>query len=117
MGDGQLMFTATTTVTLLAGVGVDAYQDPVDIDDVKAEGIPASIIEGPMNSRSRPVDGRTDQVRSYTLRMNPRKNFDLTKYQRVRDDRTGSVYTFDRITKPTNPAGHSVLSATLRKVT
>lgn len=111
------MFTATTTITLLAGLGVDGYGDPVDIDEVKAEGIPASIIEGPMNSRSRPVDGRTDQVRSYTLRINPRRSFDLTKYQRVRDERTSAVYTIDRITSPTNPAGHSVLSATLRKVT
>jgi hypothetical protein len=109
------MFTATTTVTLLGGVGEDAFGDPVDTAEVRMEGVPASILEGGMSSRSRPVDDRTDQVRSYTLRVYP--NVDLRKYNRVRDERTGLTYTLDTITKPVNPAGHRVFSATLRRVT
>lgn len=110
-----MSFLATTTVTLLGGVGTDRFNDPVDTDEVKREHVPASILEGGMTSRSRPVDGRTDQVRSYTLRVHP--NVDLRKYNRVRDERTGDVYTFDTVTKPVNPAGHRVFSAVLRRVT
>jgi hypothetical protein len=108
-------FIATTTVTLLGGVGVDRFADPIDTDEIKMEGVPASILEGGMTSRSRPADGRTDQVRSYTLRVYP--NVDLKKYNRVRDERTGDVYTLDTITKPVNPVGHRSYSAVLRRVT
>lgn len=109
------MFTATTTITLLGGIGVDGYGDPVDTDEVKLEGVSASILEQAMTSRSRPVDGRTDQVRSYTLRVGP--TVDLLKYQRVRDERTGDVYTLDTVTRPVNPVGHRTFSAVLRRIT
>lgn len=109
------MFRATTTVTLLGGVGTDRHGDPVDVDTVKRERVPASILEGPMNTRSRPVDSRTDQVRSYTLRVAP--TVDLAKYDRVRDERTGDVYTFDTVTRPLWSAGHRTFSAVMRRVT
>lgn len=109
------MFISTTTVTLLGGTDTDRFGDDVDIDMIKAERVPASILEQTMVSRSRPVDGRTDQVRSYTLRVHP--NVDLRKYNRCRDEKTGWTYAFDTVTKPVNPAGHRTFSAVMRRVT
>lgn len=107
-------FIATTTVTVLRGTGTDRFGDEVDIDAVVAGGIPASIIEQGSNSRSRPVDGRTDQVRSYAVRM--RTPMELLKYDRLRDERTGDVYALDEIQTPANPVGHRNRKATARRV-
>jgi hypothetical protein len=108
-----LMFAANTTVTLLAGTGTDRFGDEIDIDVVKAEGIPASIIEVPGGSKSRPVDGRTDQVNAFTLRIGPA--VDLPKYSRVRDERTGETFTIDTIIAPRGTVGHRPISATMRR--
>lgn len=109
-----MSFVATTTVTVMRGEGTDRFGDPIDVDAAIHDNVPASIIEQGMNSRSRPVDGRTDQVRGYTLRI--RANIELRKGDRVRDERTGAVYTFDEETTKANPVGHRVRRATLRKV-
>lgn len=109
------MFLATTTITLLGGTGTNRFGDEVDVDGIRLERVPASILEQSPHSASRPVDGRTDQVRSYMLRVHP--NVDLRKYNRVRDERTGDTYVFDVVTKPVNPVGHRVFSATMRRVT
>lgn len=107
-------FVSTTTVTVLRGSGTDRFGDSVDVDQVVASGVPASIIEGSANSRSRPADGRTDQVRSYTVRM--RTPVELLKYDRLRDERTGDVYALDEVVTPANPAGHRNRRATARRV-
>lgn len=109
------MFLATTTGTLLGGVGTDDWGDPIDVDMVRMENVPASILEGPPISSSRPVEGRTDQVNSFTLRVHP--NVDLQKYNRFRDNKTGYVYVIDAIMAPVNPVGHRSFSATCRRVT
>lgn len=109
---------ATTRVTVLRGVGADRWGDPVDADTVVYSDVPASLMEAGMTSRSRPVDGRTDQVRGYTLRMPA--NVELRKYDRIRDQKTGAVYTFDTVDDPavpSNPAGHTSRRVTVRKVT
>ena len=105
---------ATTTVTVLRGESTDAYGDPIDIDATVYRGVPASIIEQQPNSRSRPVDGRTDQVRGYACRIGPR--YELRKNDRLRDERTGAVYTVDIVQTPANPAGHTNRNLTLRKL-
>jgi hypothetical protein len=113
-----MTWRAGTTVTVLRGAGTDRFDDPVDVDIVVYDRVPASIMEGPFNSRSRPVNGRTDQVRSYTLRMAP--TIELRKYDRIRDERTGAVYVFDTVddpTTPSNPAGHTSRRVAVRKVT
>lgn len=107
------MFTANTTITLLGGVGTNRFADEVDIDVPKAEGIPASIIEVQGGSKSRPVDNRTDQVNIFTLRVNP--TVDLVKYGRVRDERTGEVFTIDAVIAPRGTVGHRPMSATMRR--
>jgi hypothetical protein len=109
------MFTANTTVTIMSGTGTNRFGDEVDIDAVQAEGVPASIIETPGGSKSRPVDGRTDQVNSFTLRI--KAGIDLAKYSRVRDERTGEVFTIDTIITPRGTVSHRPTSATMRRTT
>jgi hypothetical protein len=110
-----MSWRATTTVTVLRGTGTDRYDDPIDIDTVVYERKPASIIEQEPNSRSRPVDGRTDQVRGYTLRIHP--SVELQRGDRIRDESDQATYTVDFIKTPNNPAGHRSRRVTLRKVT
>ncbi len=110
-----MTWRATTTVTVLRGEGTDRFDDPIDTDVVVYDNRPASIIEQAPNSRSRPVDGRTDQVRGYTLRIAP--SVELRKGDRIRDERTQETYTVDFIATPANPAGHRTRRMTLRKVT
>jgi hypothetical protein len=110
-----LMFLANTTITLLEGTGTDRFGDEIDIDAVQAEGIPASIIETPGGSKSRPVDGRTDQVNMFTLRVGAA--VPLVKFSRVRDERTGEVFTIDNIITPRGTVGHRPVSATMRRTT
>ncbi|HEX8106104.1 MAG TPA: hypothetical protein VF516_00185 [Kofleriaceae bacterium] len=102
-------------MTVLRGTGTDRFGDEVDTDTVVYTQRPASIIEQQPNSRSRPAEGRTDQVRGYALRMH--SNTRLLKGDRIRDERTGDTYTVDFLATPANPAGHTSRRATLRKVT
>lgn len=108
-------FLANTTGTLLGGTGVDRFGDPVDIDVVKADSVRASLIEIGVARPNRPVDNRTDQVRTYRLRVGPQH--DLSKYNRFRDDADGKVYTFDAVTRPVNNVGHRATSVVVRRTT
>lgn len=110
-----MTWRATTTVAVLRGVGTDRFGDEVDVDQVVRDNIPASLIEQQPNSRSRPADGRTDQVRSYTLRVHP--DVVLLRGDRIRDERTGETYVGDFGATPANPAGHRTRRLTVRKVT
>lgn len=112
-----MSFIATTTVTVLRGEGTDGYGDPIDLDTPVATGRPASILET-VSRAKRPVEGRTDNVRSYAgrVRMGP-GGVELKKDDRVRDERTNITYTVDEIVQPTNPVGHAVTRLVLRRVT
>lgn len=109
-----MSFRATTLVTVLRGEGADDFGDPVDTDAVAYRDVPASILET-VTRQSRPVDGRTDAVRSYACRVH--HNVTLYRDDRIRDQRTGDVYTVDEIITPTNPVGHTFRRLTLRRVT
>jgi hypothetical protein len=112
MGD----FIANTTATFLGGTGTNRFGDEVDVPMIKAEGVPVSILESGPISKSRPADGRTDQVRGYTLRVRPGR-VDLDKYDRVIDERTGRTFTFDLVTTPEGNVGPKPISVQLRLVT
>jgi hypothetical protein len=107
-------FIATTTVSVLRGVTTDSFGDPVDADTVVASGVPASLLEVRSNAR-RPVEGRTDNVRGYNLRI--RANVTLQRDDRVRDEKTGATYAIDEVVTPVNPVGHAAIRVVLRKVT
>lgn len=82
----------TTTVSLLRGTSTDAYLDTVDNNTVAASGIPASILEQTRSS-TRPVDRRQQTVRSFACRLPA--TTDLQPDDRIRDERTGVVYSQD----------------------
>lgn len=109
-----MSFVATTRVSILRGEGADAYGDPIDLDTQVASGIPASIIES-QSRPQRPVDGRTDNVRSYTMRV--RRNVSVRRDDRVRDLNSGVVYVIDEVVTPVNPVGHGAVRVVLRRVT
>lgn len=109
-----MSFVATTTITVFRGEGVDAYGDEIDLDVSVYTEIPASILEQ-RTRPSRPVEGRTDNVRGYTCRVRP--PVVLRKDDRIKDERTLSIYTVDEIVTPVNPAGHAATRAVLRRVT
>jgi hypothetical protein len=44
-------------------------------------------------------------------------NVTVRKNDRIRDQKTGTIYTIDEVVVPTNPAGHSSVRAVLRRVT
>lgn len=109
-----MSFTATTTVAITRGETTDDYGDPIEANTVVAAGVPASILEQQSRAQ-RPVDGRTDNVRSYTMRV--RTNVTVLRDDRVHDEQTGVVYTIDEVVTPVNPAGHPVRRVVLRRVT
>lgn len=109
-----MSFRATTTVTVLRGMAVDSYGDPYETDTAVYERVPMSIMEQGASSRSRPVDGRTDQVRAYTGRCGTR--WTIQRDDRIRDERDGTVYTVDMVTTPRNVAGGASRNLTLRRV-
>src|SRR5688500_17450668 len=99
-----MTFTATTRVAILRGEGVDEFDDPIELDGQVASGVPASILEQGSTAK-RPVEGRTDNVRGYTMRVHP--NVTVRRDDRVRDLTTGFIYTIDEVVTPVNPAGHA----------
>lgn len=109
-----MTFTATTRVAILRGETTDAFGDPIESDTQVAHGVPASILETGSNAR-RPVEGRTDNVRAYTMRVHP--NVVVRRDDRVRDLSTNVVYTVDEVVVPVNPAGHAPRRVVLRRVT
>lgn len=110
-----MSFRANTTITVLRGSGTDRFGDAIDVDVAVYTRVPVSLMQQAPNTRSRPVEGRTDQVRSYTLRTLP--NVVLQRGDRIRDERTGAVYTPDFEATADNVAGHTSRHVTLRKVT
>ncbi len=109
-----MSFVATTTVTITRGETTDAFGDPVEGSTAVASGVPASILE--VQSRAqRPVEGRTDNVRAYAMRV--RTHVTVFRDDRIHDERTGAIYTIDEVVTPVNPVGHAVRRIVLRRVT
>lgn len=111
-----MSFVANDVFTVLRGVAADRFGDDVDTDDVVKTGLPVSILEKPATG-GRPVSGRTDTPRTFTMRVRPRAGFTFRQGDRVRSERTGEVYTVDVLVSPRNPVGHSVTRYDLRRVT
>jgi hypothetical protein len=109
------MTLATTTVTVLRGTGTDGYGDEVDLDTTVYTRVPASILEASSNRR-RPVEGRTDNAKTYVCRIFNR-SVELRRDDRLRDERTGATYTIDDIPTPTSNVGLNSVRANLRRVT
>lgn len=122
-----MTWRANCLIDVLRGEGTDAWGDPIETDTAVYTRAPAALVEQGPNSQSRPVDGREDQVRGYTLRVFP--NVVLHKGDRIRlasltprlartDPllQVGDVLTGDfHVTVPNTP-GHDAPRYTVRKV-
>lgn len=106
-------FIATTTVAVLRGETTDDYGDPVDDDTPIRGGVPVSLIE-----RDRrvyvPAEGRTTIVRQVTGRARP--NADIREGDRLRDERTQSIYLVEGVSRPSSPIGAADMRLVLRRV-
>ena len=104
---------ATTTVTVLRGTATSEFGDEIDIDEVIASEIPASILEQPVRG-GRPASGRRDTPRTYTLRTYRR--VELQQNDRIRDERTGRTYYVTTEAPSTNPVGLGSVRVDLQRV-
>ncbi|WP_326779721.1 hypothetical protein OG481_02165 [Streptomyces longwoodensis] len=92
---------ATTSLTILRGTTTDAYGDEQDTDTPKYTGIPASLVEQSRRVTTR--DDPTPRIVHYAVSRVP-AGTDVTDQDRVRDERTGAIYTVDAVSGMDNPA-------------
>lgn len=90
-----MISAASTTVSILRGVGEDDYGDEVDLGQVAYSRVPAGITLARI-AKTREDEHDPQAVHIYACRL-PRR-VQLQDGDRIRDDRTGSVYVVDKIT-------------------
>lgn len=94
------MIAVSTTTVTVHGVrpqsdvdpDADGYDGPAASPLALVSGVRATITL-PQGRRSNP----TDEVLSYKLRMDPVDGFELTRFDRVTDDRDGEVYRVEEV--------------------
>jgi len=92
--------TPTTIVDVLRGTSTDEFGDVVDLDTVAIPAVPASIIEQRQRPHQ-PRDGEDRNIRYFKGRV-PRGT-GITKGDRLRDTKTGSVYVVESVYQQANP--------------
>ncbi|MFB7244641.1 hypothetical protein ACFCYX_19535 [Streptomyces populi] len=105
---------ATTRLTVLRGTTTDAYGDEQDLDTAVATGIPASLTEQSRRVTTR--DNPTPRIVRYAV-ARVTAGTDIRDQDRVRDERTGSVYIVDAVSAMANPAAAPDLRLDLRRTT
>jgi len=105
---------ATTTISIMRGTVTGPYADDLDSDEVVDSKIPASILARPVTG-ARPASGRTDTQRTHALRV--WKAVDLRQDDRVRDERTGAVYSVLTAAEATNNVAPSGSRFDVQRVT
>lgn len=103
---------ATTRVSILRGQTTDPYGDPVDNTTPAATGVPASIVEQSRQVTD-PTTGAPRVVRFLIGRFYP--GTDLRSGDRVKDERDGTVFIVDAISRPQNPVRAPDVRAELRR--
>jgi hypothetical protein len=105
----------TTTVTLLGGTAsVDQYGDPDESTSVLADHVPASLIERAMPTVSTESDLQAVVVRYSVCRVP--QGTPVDDLSRVRDERTGYVYSVDTVTQPQHATTPQDIRLDLRRV-
>lgn len=106
---------ATTTVTILRGDTTNAWADAVsDNTTPVASGIVAAIHEQSRRTYL-PAEQAFRIIRTYTGRLPTECG--LQKLDRIRDDRTGTIYLVTELHRPDNPAITLDLSVELSRTT
>jgi len=92
---------ATTTVTVYRGTTYDpVYGDEIDSDVIVATGIRASIIEQTVYAQT----DVTSLPRSYRFaKMRVTPGTDIRYKDRIKDEKTGEIWTIKQISNRANP--------------
>lgn len=109
-----MIAAATTTLTVYRGTTTDGYGDEQDTNTAVATGIPASLVE-----QTRRVTTRDDPVPRIVRYAVGRvtAGTDITDQDRVRDERTGAVYSVDAVSSMNSAAVAADLRLDLRRTT
>ncbi|WP_030506365.1 hypothetical protein [Microbispora rosea] len=106
-------FIPTTTVAVLRGETTDEYGDPADSDTPVRGGVPISLIERDQRVFV-PAENRTTIVRYVTGRVRP--HADIREQDRLRDERAGSIYLVEAVSRTASVVGAADVVLTLRRV-
>lgn len=90
---------ANTTISILRGTEQDGYGDEVDSDTPLYTGVAASIL-GSSRRVYLPAEGATRVIHSYSGRCGA--EVDLRKDDRVRDERSGTIYLVTELADQTS---------------
>lgn len=91
---------ATTTVTIYRGEGTDEYGDPVDANTIVATGVRASILEQTVKAWTEV----TTIPRNFRwAKMRVTHGTDVRQNDRIKDERTGDIWTIVQISDRGNP--------------
>lgn len=91
---------ANTTVTIFRGSSYNEWGDEVDSDTIVATGIRASIIEQTIYAQTEV----TTLPRSYRFaKMRVTPGTDVRQNDRVKDEKTGEIWTIRQISNRGNP--------------
>lgn len=105
----------TTTVQLLGGAGTtDPYGDTDESVTVLADDVPASLIERSMPTVLTESDMQAVQVHYCTCRVP--QGTPVDNLTRVRDKRTGVIYSVDVVTQPQHSTTQQDIRLDLRRV-
>lgn len=105
---------ATTTLAVLRGTTTNAWGDEQDTDTPHQTGIPAALTEQSRRVTTR--DDPTPRIVRYAV-ARVAAGTDVTDQDRVRDERTGAIYTVDAVSSMANPALTADLRLDLRRTT
>lgn len=105
---------ATTTISILRGTTTDAWGDEQDTDTPVHTGIPASLTEQTRRVTTR--DDPTPRIVRYAV-ARVSAGTDVTDQDRVKDERTGAIYSVDAVSQMPNPALTPDLRLDLRRTT
>ncbi|WP_159006883.1 hypothetical protein [Streptomyces sp. NRRL S-813] len=105
---------ATTTLAVLRGTTTDAWGDEADTDTPKYTGIPAALTEQTRRVTTR--DDPTPRIVRYAV-ARVAAGTDVTDQDRIKDERTGAIYTVDAVSSMANPAVTPDLRLDLRRTT
>lgn len=86
---------ANTTVSILRATAVDDYGDDADLDKTVASRVPASILESGGRAVKRTDSTTPERVHRLTGRMT--RGTDVQRNDRVRDERTSTIYIVDDV--------------------
>ncbi|MEU6365765.1 hypothetical protein ABZ876_08410 [Streptomyces sp. NPDC046931] len=105
---------ATTQISVLRGTTTDAWGDEQDTDTPVHTSIPAALTEQTRRVTTR--DDPTPRIVRYAV-ARVAAGTDVTDQDRVRDERTGAIYTVDTVSSMANPALTADLRLDLRRTT